>query len=238
MLRPDPNLPHLEVIAAALGDLRERVVFVGGSTAGLLLTDPLAEGVRPTLDIDAIVQADTLVQFYRVEAQLEQRGFVRDAASGVICRWLHRASGVVFDLMPTDASVLGFSNRWYAEAIETAQSVELSNGLHIRLIAAPAFVATKLEAFLSRGKGDFLSSHDLEDVLNIVDGRPELVEELVTASQPLRQAVATIFAGLLAHPDFINCLPGLVSDADRAGVVLERLQRVVQANGRDQENAK
>ncbi|RXR05317.1 hypothetical protein [Pseudoxanthomonas composti] len=83
MLRPDPNLPHLEVIAAALGDLRERVVFVGGSTAGLLLTDPLAEGVRPTLDIDAIVQADTLVQFHRVEAQLEQRGFVRDAASGV-----------------------------------------------------------------------------------------------------------------------------------------------------------
>lgn len=60
MRLPDPNLPHLQVIAAALCDLRERVVFVGGSTAGLLLSDPLAEGVRPTLDVDAIVPADGL----------------------------------------------------------------------------------------------------------------------------------------------------------------------------------
>lgn len=236
MQRPDPNLPHLQAVALALGELREQVVFVGGSTAGLLLTDPLAEGVRVTLDVDAIVQADSLTQFYRVEAQLEQRGFVRDAASGVICRWRHATSGVVFDLMPTDASILGFSNRWYGEAIATAQHVVLANGLRIRLIAAPAFVATKLDAFLSRGKGDFLSSHDLEDVLNIVDGRPELPEELAAAAHPLRQAVAAIVAGLLANPDFINCLPGLVSDADRTRVVVERLHSIVRAGARDQEN--
>ena len=72
--------------------------------AGLLLTDPLAEGVRPTLYIDAIVQADSLPQYYRLEAQLEARGFIRDTGSEVICRWRHRASDVVFDLMPTDAS--------------------------------------------------------------------------------------------------------------------------------------
>jgi hypothetical protein len=43
----DPNLPQLRRIAEALGDLREQLVFVGGSVAGLMLTDPLAEGVRP-----------------------------------------------------------------------------------------------------------------------------------------------------------------------------------------------
>ncbi|WDS37225.1 hypothetical protein [Pseudoxanthomonas sp.] len=233
MQRPDPNLPHLEVIAEALGDLRDQVVFVGGSTAGLLLTDPLAESVRPTLDVDAIVQADTLMQFYRVEAQLEQRGFIRDAASGVICRWQHNASGVLFDLMPTDASVLGFTNRWYDEAIATAQQVLLRNGLTIRLVSAPAFVATKLEAFLSRGKGDVLSSHDLEDVLNVVDGRPELVEELASASPALQQAVATIFTGLLADPDFINCLPGLIADPDRAVVIIQRLRQMASGHKKD-----
>jgi hypothetical protein len=41
------------------------------------------------------------------------------------------------------------------------------------LAGSVAFVATKLEAFASRGGGDFLTSHDLEDVLNIVDGREE-----------------------------------------------------------------
>lgn len=156
MQRPDPNLPHLHVIAEALGDLREQVVFVGGSTAGLLLTDPLADGVRPTLDIDAIVQAHTLTQFHRVEAQLEQRGFVRDASSCVICRWQHRASGVVFDLMPTDASVLGFTNRWYDEAIATAHDVELASGLRIRLIAAPAFGTGRCVAAAAPGRGHHL----------------------------------------------------------------------------------
>lgn len=107
--------------------------------------------------------------------------------------------------------------------------MELADGLRIRLIAAPAFVATKLEAFLSRGRGDVLSSHDLEDVLNVVDGRPELADELVAASPALRRAVASIVDQLLSNPDFINGLPGLVADQDRAGIIRERLQRMARA---------
>ena len=57
MASNDPNLPLLRRIAEALGDLREQVVFVGGSVAGLLLTDPLAEAVRATTDVDAVVEA-------------------------------------------------------------------------------------------------------------------------------------------------------------------------------------
>ena len=182
--------------------------------------------MRSTLDVDAIVQADSLTHFHRIEDQLAQRGFVRDAESGVICRWRHRPSGVAFDLMPVDASVLGFSNRWYGEAVATAQQVRLAGGLTIRVVAAPAFVATKLEAFLDRGRGDVLSSHDLEDVLNVVDGRPELPDEMAAASAPLRHAVGMVVAGLLQNADFINGLPGLITDADRAGVVLQRLRRI------------
>lgn len=226
MAAPDPNLPHLLAVAEALGDLREHVVFVGGSTAGLLLTDPLAESVRPTVDVDAVVQTDSLAHYYRIEGQLEERGFVRDAAGGVICRWQHRSSGVMFDLMPVDASILGFGNRWYDEVVATAQLHRLDNGMQIRLVSAPAFLATKLEAFADRGQGDFLSSHDLEDVLNVVDGRPELPDELAQASAPMRQTIATCFSTLLAKPDFINCLPGLLADPDRADIITARLQRI------------
>lgn len=224
---PDPNLPQLRAIALALGDLRKQIVFVGGATAGLLLTDPLAESVRPTIDVDAIIQADNLMHFYRIEAQMEACGFVRDVASGVICRWRHVASDVIFDLMPVDAQVLGFSNRWYPEAVRTAQTITLTPDIQIRLATAPAFVATKLEAFLQRGAGDFLSSHDLEDVLNVVDGRVELTNELAIAQDDLRQFVAHTFTGLLANPDFLNCLPGLIAEAERADVVLERLRQIV-----------
>jgi len=219
----DPNLPYLRLVAEALGDLREQVVFVGGAVAGLLVTDPMADSVRATRDVDAVIEA-ARAQFHRIEARIATRGFTRDMDSEVICRWVHRDSGVLFDLMPVDASVLGFSNRWYPYTVETAEPVELANGVSIRVASAVAFVATKLEAFADRGVGDVMASHDLEDVLNIVDGREELGHELVAASPDVRRAVAIALAALLAHPDFANALPGLIAEPERAGIVAERLQ--------------
>lgn len=223
MRADDPNLPHLRRIAEALGELREQVVFVGGAVAGLLVTDPLADSVRATRDVDAVVNASRST-FYRIEEQVAQRGFARDASSDVICRWVHKASGLLFDLMPVQPEVLGFSNRWYPYAVQTAVPVALGEGITIRLVSAVAFVATKLEAFASRGGGDFMSSHDLEDVLNIVDGREELVDEMATAPADLRQAVASAFTALLMNPDFANVLPGLMAEPERAGLAMERLR--------------
>lgn len=230
MRRDDPNLPFLQSIATALGDLRERVVFVGGSTAGLLITDAAAEGVRPTRDVDAIVEARDLPQFYGIEAEVAARGFVRDTQSGVICRWIHTETGVLFDLMPVDPRVLGFSNRWYVEAVRTAETVSIGDGITIRRVSGPAFVATKLEAFAdpNRGANDFLASHDLEDVLNVVDGRPELIEELAAAPQPLRDAVRNSISTLLRHPDFANSLPGLIADSGRSAIVMARLRSMAE----------
>jgi len=221
----DPNLPDLRRVAEALGDLREHMVFVGGAVAGLLVTDPLADSVRATRDVDAVVNADR-AQFRRIEQQVEQRGFVHDVSSDVICRWVHKATGVLFDLMPTHPEVLGFSNRWYPYAVQSAKPVDLGDGTTIRLVSAVAFVATKLEAFASRGGGDFLSSHDLEDVLNIVDGREELGEEMAGAPADLQRAVAAAFERLLADPDFANALPGLIAEPERAGLVRDRLRKL------------
>ncbi len=219
----DPNLPYLRKVAEALGDLREQMVFIGGAVAGLLVTDPLADSVRATRDVDAVVSANRAL-FHRIEASVATRGFARDVSSDVICRWVHKASGVLFDLMPVQPDVLGFSNRWYPYAVETAVPVDLGSGVTIRLVSAVAFVATKLEAFAGRGGGDFLSSHDLEDVLNIVDGREELASEMAAAPADVRQAVAAAFGPLLASPDFANVLPGLLAEPERVGVVLGRLK--------------
>ncbi|WIT12253.1 nucleotidyl transferase AbiEii/AbiGii toxin family protein [Paucibacter sediminis] len=227
MRADDPNLPYLRHIAEALGELREQVVFVGGAVAGLLVTDPLADAVRATRDVDAVVNASRAM-FHRIEEAVAERGFARDISSDVICRWVHKDSGVLFDLMPVQPEVLGFSNRWYPYAVETAVSLDLGSGLTIRLVSAVAFVATKLEAFAGRGNGDFMSSHDLEDVLNIVDGREELAEEMAAAPAELRRAVATAFAQLLKNPDFVNVLPGLIADPERAGLVTDRLKALSQ----------
>lgn len=223
----DPNLPCLRHIAEALGELREQMVFVGGAVAGLLITDPLADSVRATRDVDAVVNA-TRATFHHIEETVARRGFARDIHSDVICRWVHKASGVIFDLMPVQPEVLGFSNRWYPYAVETAEPMDLGGGATIRLVSAVAFVATKLEAFASRGGGDFLSSHDLEDVLNIVDGREELAAEMSKAPGDLRQAVAAAFGQLLRNQDFVNVLPGLIAEPERAGLITERLRKLSQ----------
>jgi hypothetical protein len=141
--RNDPNREYLLIVADAIGDLCNEIVFVGGSVAGLLVTDPVADGIRATKDVDAVVEATTLSQYYQVEKRLSVSGFKRDADSEVICRWRHTGTGVLFDLMPTDPAVLGFSNRWYPEAMTTATRVRLNDTCWLRVcwLQSPAIAA-------------------------------------------------------------------------------------------------
>jgi hypothetical protein len=160
--------------------------------------------------------------------ELRERGFAQTLEEAEPpYRWTF--AGLKLDLMPTDAAILGFSNRWYGAVLAGAVMVEIGGGVAVRVADAPSFVATKLEAFLDRGGGDYLSSHDLEDVLSVVDGRPELTAELGEAPPELRSFVAQTFARLLADEGFDNALPGLVIDgspAVRTPVVRERLRAI------------
>ena len=110
--------------------------------------------------------------------------------------------------MPLDEHILGFSNRWYKPAMDAATELEIESGLRVRLVTAPYFCATKLEAFRGRGKGDYLASHDLEDLITVVDGRPELLEELQSASEDVRSYIAGAIKQMLKAPQFIDGLPG------------------------------
>ncbi|MGH8371985.1 MAG: hypothetical protein ACRETO_04550, partial [Gammaproteobacteria bacterium] len=169
--RDDPNLEILGLVANALGDLCDLLVFVGGCANGLLITEPRAELIRATQDVDVVAQVTTAVQYHDLERLVAARGFTHDTSPDApICRWLH--NDIKLDLMPTEQSILGFSNRWYPLAVETAVRVRIPTGLNLNLIAAPVFVATKLEAFHGRGNRDYLASHDLEDILTVVDSRP------------------------------------------------------------------
>lgn len=204
----DPNVSLIEIVAERLGDdLRENVVFVGGAVAGLLITDPAMPAIRPTEDVDLVCQAVVLSDYHRVENALRALGFAQDMRpQAPICRW--QIGSVVVDVMPPLEEVLGFANRWYPHALATARPVVLPSGRPIKLIAAPVFVATKLEAFDGRGKGDFLFSHDLGDLLAVVDGRDALLDECRISAFELRGYLADRFQALLALPAFIDALPG------------------------------
>jgi hypothetical protein len=207
-MNPDnPNVAMVEIVAARLGALREQVTFVGGCAAALLIPDPTLPPIRPMRDVSVVVEVATLADYHRLEADMATGGFQRDFREGVpICCW--RLGEGVLDLMPSYKDVLGFANRWYPLAVRTADRIALPSGAEIRLIRAPVFIATKLEALLERGAGDFLMSHDLGDALVIVDGRDGLLAEFASLDPELARFVAQALAKLLATPKFGNYLPG------------------------------
>lgn len=111
--------------------------------------------------------------------------------------------------MPTDERILGFSNRWYPTAIETAQSLQIA-GRSVRIVTPALFIATKLEAFRGRGGDDVFLSHDLEDIVAVVDGRPTIVDDVVAAPERVRAFIAAEMRSLLDGPDFLEALPGFL----------------------------
>ncbi len=221
-----PNLTQLSLAAARLQPLLNQIAFVGGCVTALLISDPAAAPVRPTLDVDAIVEIASYAEFTMLEMELLHLGFRREAT--LICRWIQ--GDLILDLMPTDPSILGFSNRWYGPALRHAQLVRV--GEHeIRVTTAPYFLATKLEAFHGRGKNDFRMSHDLEDIITVIDGRPELVQEIAESSEDLRRYLGEEFRLMLADASFRDAVPGhLLPDAasqQRIAIVVSRIQKII-----------
>lgn len=229
MIAGDPNVRSVELVAAALGDLCDELVLVGGCAASLLIDSPTAPPPRVTYDVDLIAVVAALRDYHALEEQFAQRGFKRDVSPDApICRW--RIGSIEVDLMPTDETVLGFSNRWYAAAADTATRLTLPSGTTINLITAPAFLATKFEAFRTRGKADLLLSHDFEDIINVLEGRLSIVEEVGAGGTALRTYLAEQFASTIAAPDFTNVLPGLVAydelHSRRVAAVMNRISAI------------
>ena len=178
------NLEMLELAFEHLGDLRDEVVFVGGATVELWITDTAAPEFRRTEDVDVVVEVTTQQDYYRLEERLRGLGFENDNA--VICRFKRPESGLVLDVMPTEEeTILGFENRWQSEAFTHAVEVTLPKGQPIRALPPPYLLATKLEAFRKRDELDFYGSRDWGDAITLVDGRAGLVDE-VAPSRPAR----------------------------------------------------
>ncbi|MBP1299760.1 hypothetical protein [Bradyrhizobium elkanii] len=135
-------LQMLQTVATALGsELRERLVFVGGCTTALFITDDITlEGVRATDDVDLIVDLVGFAEWAKLQAELRQKGFAESQNDTVICRM--RLGDLKVDFMPDDEDILGFSNRWYAKGIETAVTMPLTDELTIKRLSPELFVAT------------------------------------------------------------------------------------------------
>lgn len=123
---------QLETAAALLGPLLDEVVFVGGATVHLWITEPGAPPTRATEDVDVVCEVASRVKYHRLGERLREQGLQEAMGEPVICRWRSADPELVLDVMPTDPDILGFSNPWYDEAISSAVTVTLESGAEIR----------------------------------------------------------------------------------------------------------
>jgi len=229
--RDTPNLAMLREVAQRIESLLPRLAFLGGVVVDLFVTEPTARPSRATKDVDVVIDLVHYGQYTEtLRDELVQFGLEEDMTTGAPrCRWRFKdIPRQIVDIMPTRGDVLGFSTEWYPEAFQSAKPFQLPGGPLIRLVTPPYFLATKLTAFHDRGRQDPMISHDLEDIIAVVDGRASLVMELQAAPPGVRAFVAAAWRGLLETggvPALLEAHLGPDEGSQaRAGLVLARIE--------------
>jgi predicted nucleotidyltransferase len=220
---------HLDVLKLAiqpLSSLLDELVFIGGATVSLHVTEPIVVSIRPTEDVDCVVEIGHRADYETLAKKLRALKFTEDMVGGVLCRF--KKDSIILDVMPLDADVLGFTNKWYADGFKNAERITIANH-EIQIFSTAFLIAAKLEAFKGRGEGNFRESHDIEDIVTIIDGRRTIAVDLANSPEPVRTELRKEFSGLLANSRFIGSLDAHISDRQN----LEERKKIIVARIRE-----
>ena len=204
----------LETVAHGLGEILDQFVFVGGTVVELYASSETYQEARETDDVDCVVAVASLASYYTLEEKLRTLGFNDDMeVDAPICRKLYR--GIKVDIMPTNEHILKFTNKWYKEGFLNAENYALSNQKNIKILTAPYFIASKLEAFFSPFRIynlDVYASHDFEDIIYILDNCDNIVAIIENSNNSVKKYIQQQFDYLLKYKPIIYALNGILRD--------------------------
>lgn len=170
---------NLRAVAAEFRTLGVDVVFTGGASIAEYVDTVSPESIRPTLDVDVVVDVASHVAYAAIMSLLDAAGWAHPQLETdehvPICR-RRTPDGVLVDVIPGNTAALGFTNRWYAEGFDRVWFRDPS----IRLFPVDILIVSKIEAFRSRGKGDWRASHDVEDIMTVFSFAPHLLRRSTT----------------------------------------------------------
>jgi len=223
------TIEALRAVARRLEPLETKFVFLGGAVIELLVDNPTVSELRPTKDVDVVAEVLTTSAFYTLEEKLRDAGFRHDTSEGApLCRWL--VDGYRVDVLPVEASPVGMNTRWFREVVEFSLPKSLGDGCEIDVVSAPVFIATKFEAYRDRGKGDFQASHDIEDVVSLIDGCAAIVELVASAPLAVRGFVVQGLSSWTNRTEWTHLVAGHLSgmslSAGRESIVCDRILRI------------
>jgi len=220
------NIAVVAEVAQALSELKEQMVFIGGAVVSLYADDPAADEIRPTADIDMTINLMNFSDWVKMQERLAELGFVPDPYGHAICSYLY--NNIPVDIMPAEESQFGPSNKWYKIGFEDLWLVKALDE-EIRILSAPAYMATKFEAFNDRGS-DYRTSHDFEDIIYILDNRTSIVTE-VERTHPaikafLRQEFNKIIQNLFLD-EILSAHIHPIQIDERYPIVLEKIDQIL-----------
>lgn len=226
MLDNSINIDIVAEIARALKHLKKEVVFVGGAVISLYADDPAADEIRPTTDVDITLNIASLKDWMFLQEELAALGFHPNPASHTICNYLYLGTPV--DIMMTHTTALGPANRWYKigfEQLWTAKAREEE----VKIFSPPCYLATKFEAFKGRAR-DFRTSHDMEDIIYILDNRSTIVEEVEASDSRIRSFLINELEdmrnkGILEEALLAHLPPDITGK--RLSIVKEKVTRIL-----------
>ena len=225
---PSTNISMLQTVANGLGDLKEDMVFVGGAVAELYASNPDLSDIRPTLDVDCVIELRSKKAHAKLENDLRALGFANDTSKGApICRWVYQ--DILVDIMPSDPDVLGFSNRWYEDGIENKISKTLPDGTEIFVFPPEYYLAAKIEAHNGRGGNDLRQSHDFEDIIFILDNCSELLESITNANESVKAYLKEECSKLLKNEGLTEGIESALpygSEEEATEILMELIQNI------------
>ncbi len=226
---PSKRLLLLETVARGFGDLVKNVVFVGGATLDLYVDEHAALQSRTRGIQDCILGSLALPDYAMWQNWLVERGFEkRESLDRFRYRWVYE--GHTLQILAQNKDSLGFDYRWFDEGIFHASRYELPNGMQIKAFSPVYFIAAKIESFVRTSGGDFRMSEDFEDIVFVLENRPEIGREMVSAFHEVRQYIQQHFQRFLLSPlleeGLYNVLPHDVHEAHIQGI-LQLMQEVV-----------
>ena len=222
------NNERLQEIAEGMQSLNERLVYVGGAMVGSYTNDPAAAEPRPTIDVDCVVDSKNYAEHAAVEEQLRKLHFQNDTESEppVICRWVY--NGELVDVMSYEEKSLSFGNRWYKPGFEHREIYTLPSGKQIYRLPAAYYLATKIEALLSRGGEDWRGANDFEDIIYVLNYCTDIMARFRAAGQDVQQYLSEQFASMLQRPNINEEIECAISsdEIERTDMLIQIMSKI------------
>ncbi|MDA3954969.1 MAG: hypothetical protein PF485_15085 [Bacteroidales bacterium] len=227
---PNTNIIMLQTVVTGLAELKDDVVFVGGAVAELYANDPAASEIRPTKDVDCVIELGSRIEHAKLEEDLRAKGFVNDISpEAPICRYVY--NDIKVDVMPSDSEVLGFTNLWYADGIENKIIKVLPDGTNIFVFTPEYYLAAKLEAHKDRGGNDLRQSHDFEDIIYILENCTDLLENIGASNTSVKAYLKTEFTNLLENDNITEGIESALpygSDSDSTEIIEDLMRSIAE----------